>query len=300
MKPAIHRYAFKEEAKTGFEIIDLGAVYARHKARMTVPHRTDFFHILLLKGGISKHIVDFQIFEIQPVVLLFINKDAVHAFENVEQVEGKGIVFLDSFFCSSEQDAQFLHNCACFNNFRAMSRLNVTEDCTDLKTVFALMDEAFQKPDEQHHIPYLRNLLHNFLILSERILRQQSDFQSLPVGMDMDYSTAFRNLLNMHFAVEKSVGFYATQLNITENRLYHATQHILGKSPKQVINDRLVLEAKRLLVNSAKPVKEISFELGFGEPTNFNQFFKKNAGLTPGEWRTANGWNPAPKASSAP
>ncbi|MBK8655182.1 MAG: hypothetical protein IPN20_15040 [Haliscomenobacter sp.] len=51
-----------------------------------------------------------------------------------------------------------------------MSRLNVTEDCTDLKTVFALMDEAFQKPDEQHHIPYLRNLLHNFLILSERIL----------------------------------------------------------------------------------------------------------------------------------
>lgn len=135
------------------------------------------------------------------------------------------------------------------------------------------MNEAFQKPPAIQ-IVFLRNLLHNFLILSERVLRQHSDFQALPAGIDMDISAGFRNLLNAHFITE-NVGFYAAQLNITENRLYHATQHILGKSPKQIINYCLVLEAKRLLVNSAKTVKEISFELGFGEPTNFNQFFKK-------------------------
>lgn len=56
--------------------------------------------------------------------------------------------------------------------------------------------------------------------------------------------------------------------------------------PKQVINDRLVPEAKRLLINSDKPVKEISFDPGFGEPTNFNQLFKKNVPLIPMEWRT--------------
>ncbi|MBL7978131.1 MAG: AraC family transcriptional regulator [Bacteroidetes Order II. Incertae sedis bacterium] len=290
MKPDIQRYAFKEEAKIGFEIVDLGEVYARHKAQVTVPHRTDFYHILWLKAGVSQHFVDFQTVDIEPNTLLFINKDAVHAFENVEQVSGKGIIFLDNFFCSSEQDAQFLHNCVCFNNFRTISRLNVTQGCTDFKAIFAMMNEAFQKPPEPFQIVFLRNLLHNFLILSERFLRQHSDFQALPAGIDMDISAAFRNLLNAHFITEKNVGFYASQLNITENRLYHATQYILGKSPKQVINDRLVLEAKRLLVNSAKPVKEISFELGFGEPTNFNQFFKKNVGLTPGEWRMANGW----------
>ncbi len=285
MKSAIQRYAFKEEARIGLEIVDLSKIYALHKDRMTVPHRTDFYHILLLKGGVSKHFVDFQTIEFQPVTLLFINKDAVHAFDNVEHLEGKGIVFLDSFFCSNEQDAQFLHNSLCFNNFSAISRLNVTEDCADLKAVFDLMYEAFQKPSESFHAVFLRNLLHNFLILSERILRKQTDFESLPAGIDMDYTLGFRNLLNAHFATQKNVGFYAAQLNITENRLYHATQHILGKSPKQIINERLVLEAKRLLVNSAKPVKEISFGLGFEEPTNFNSFFKKNAGVTPGEWR---------------
>lgn len=285
MKPDIQRYAFKEEARIGFEIVDLGEVYARHKAQLILPHRTDFHHILLLKGGMSRHFVDFQTIEIQPITLLFINKDAVHAFENTEVVDGKGIVFLDSFFCSNEQDAQFLHNCVCFNNFRTISRLNLTPDIELLKQHFALMYEAFQKPPELFHAAFLRNLLHNFLILSERILRQHKDFESLPGGIDMDYTIAFRNLLNAHFASQKNVGFYAMQLSITENRLYYATKRTLDKSPKQLIVDRLVLEAKRLLVNSDRPVKEICFDLGFEEPTNFNQFFRNNTGMTPGEWR---------------
>lgn len=63
--------------------MDLGEVYARHKAQVTVPHRTSFYHILWLKSGVSQHFVDFQTYpDIQPDTLLFINKDAVHAFEN--------------------------------------------------------------------------------------------------------------------------------------------------------------------------------------------------------------------------
>ena len=286
MKPDIQRYAFKEEAKIGFEIVDLEEVYVRHKSKMTVPHRTDFYHILLLKGGVNRHFVDFKTIDIQSFTILFINKDAVHAFDHTDHIEGKGIVFLDSFFCSNEQDVQFLNNCVCFNNFRTISRLNVQGDCPGLKDTFAMLYNAFKMPPEAHHAAYLRNLLHNFLILSERMLRQQEDFEALPTGIDMDYYMAFRNLLNEHFKTQKAVAFYAAALNITENRLYHAAQHITGKSPKQIINDRLALEAQRLLVNSAMPVKEISFELGFGEPTNFNQFFKKNTGVTPKEWRS--------------
>ncbi len=287
MKQHIQRYTFREEAKIGFEIVDLGEVYARHKAKMIVPHRTDFYHILLLESGASKHYVDFEVVDLQGFTIIYLNKDAVHAFENTDAIKGMGIVFLDSFFCSSDHDAQFLHNCVCFNNFRAISRLNMSAECSDLKDCFTMMYDAFQKPPEQHHTTYLRNLLHNFLILSERLLRRQTDFELLPGGVDMDYSIAFRTLLNTCFKQEKSVGYYAAQLNLTENRLYHATQHVLDISPKQLIDERLVLEAKRLLVNSDKPVKEISFELGFGEPTNFNQFFKKNVGVPPKEWRAS-------------
>lgn len=286
MKPDIQRYAFKEEVKIGFELVDLSEIYARHKSQLTFPHRTDFYHIIWMEGGAEKHFIDFQTIELKSFTLLFINKDAVHHFENVNHIKGMGIVFLDSFFCINEQDTQFLHSCVCFNNFRSISKLTMNEECQGLKNLFMMMLEASKKEAEPYQTAFLRNLLHNFLILSERLLRKQADFELLPGGIDMDYSMAFRNLLNTHFATQKTVGFYADTLHLTENRLYHATQRVLGKSPKQIITDRLVLEAKRLLINSAKPVKEISFELGFGEPTNFNQFFKKNAGLTPMEWRT--------------
>lgn len=285
MKPSIQRYAFKEEAKIGFEMVDLGEVYARHKDQMTAPHRTDFYHILWLEGGLSKHFVDFQTVDLEPFTLVFINKDAVHHFEKTEQVKGTGIVFLDSFFCSSDNDVQFLQTCVCFNNFRTISKMTMTGECQELKTLFGLMLDAFQKPSDEYRSIYLRNLLHNFLILSECQLRQQTDFEALPGGVDMDYTVAFRNLLNSAFKHQKSVGFYANQLNITENRLYHATQRVLGKSPKQIIIDRIMLEAKRLLVNTDMPVKEIGFELGFDEPTNFIQMFRKSTEETPNDWR---------------
>ena len=285
MKHQIQRYKFKEEAKIGFEIVDLGEVYTRHKALMTVPHRADFYHILLVEEGASRHFVDFQELSLEPFTLLFINKDAVHHFERSEHIKGKAIVFLDSFFCHNEQDARFLQSSVCFNNFHAISKLKIGEDCQGLKDYFGMMLQAFRNPLEQHHAPYLRNLLHNYLILSERFLREQDDFEQLPSGIDMDYTTAFREILNEHFKTQKNVGFYATAINITENRLYHATQRILGKSPKQVIKERLILEAKRLLVHSGKPIKEICFELGFEEPSNFNQFFKKYAQVTPSNFR---------------
>jgi AraC-like DNA-binding protein len=286
MKPEIQRYKFKEEVKTGFEIVNLEAVYTQHKAQMTMPHRADFYHILWIEGGVSRHFVDFQEIAVEPFSLVFISKDAVHHFERTEEIKGKGIVFLDSFFCRSENDAHFLHSSVCFNNFNSVSKLKMNENSQELKEHFVLMIKEFCRAMEQHQSTYLRNLLHNFLILSERLLRQQEGFERLPTGIDLDYTSTFRNILNEHFKVQKTVGFYASSLNITENRLYHATQRILGKNPKQVINERLVLEAKRLLAHSDKPVKEICFDLGFEEPSNFNQFFKKYSGMTPNEFRS--------------
>ena len=64
-----------------------------------------------------------------------------------------------------------------------------------------------------------------------------------------------------------------------------ATSKVLGKSPKELIDDRILLEAKRLLVHGNKSIKEIGFELGFEEPTNFIKYFRKHIGKTPMEFR---------------
>nr|WP_262904408.1 helix-turn-helix domain-containing protein [Polaribacter porphyrae] len=91
----------------------------------------------------------------------------------------------------------------------------------------------------------------------------------------------FKELLEANFITHKKVDFYCSQLHITPKKLNASTSTILGRSPKRIINDRIILEAKRLLVHTTNNSKEISYSLGFQEPTNFIKFFKKNLNTTP-------------------
>ena len=77
----------------------------------------------------------------------------------------------------------------------------------------------------------------------------------------------------------------AKKINVSEKRLNQATSKVLDKSPKELIDDRILLESKRLLVHGNKSIKEIGFELGFEEPTNFIKYFRKHIGKTPMEFR---------------
>ena len=92
-------------------------------------------------------------------------------------------------------------------------------------------------------------------------------------------------MLERNYKTDKSVNKYASDLSISEKRLNKATSNILDKSPKELIDERVLLEAKRLLAYSNTTIKEIAFGLGFEEPTNFIKYFKKHIEQTPSEFR---------------
>ena len=89
----------------------------------------------------------------------------------------------------------------------------------------------------------------------------------------------------MNYITQKRVGFYCQELNITPKRLNKATSNIFGKTPKNIIDERVLLESKRLLAHTSESIKEISFSLGFEELTNFIKYFKKHTKKTPVEFR---------------
>lgn len=70
-------------------------------------------------------------------------------------------------------------------------------------------------------------------------------------------------------------------MNVSEKRLNQATTKTMGKSPKTIIDERVLLEAKRLLIHTTLSVKEIGYNLGFEEPTNFIKYFRKHTQKTP-------------------
>ena len=127
----------------------------------------------------------------------------------------------------------------------------------------------------------LRHLL-SVLILSLEIPdRMRRD----PTGLD----PRFRDLLEHHFAIAHNVDHYARRLGYSQRTLNRATQAAAGESPKQAINRRIVLEARRLLAYTNQPVTTIARDLGFEDPSNFAAFFAQQTDETPTGFRRRTG-----------
>lgn len=267
----------------GFEIVSLKELYQKAKDSLTMPHRTNFYHILWFQHCSPTHLVDFVPVKVNPDSVLFLNKDIVQLFDNTEAIDGKAILFTDDFFCQSADDLKFLRSTILFNDLFSVSQIEL-QSASQLNEIFALLEIEWQQAKDTYQAEILKNYLHNFLLLAERQRRKQN-FIEIKKGADLDYVLLFKDLLENQFKTNKQVSQYASQISITEKRLNQATTKVLGKSPKEMIDERVLLEAKRLLAHTSESIKEIGFSLGFDEPTNFIKYFRKHQKMTTVEFR---------------
>lgn len=284
MTSKITKYQFKPGLPIGFEIVQLQEFYKKNKIELTSAHRTGFYHILWFKKGSLTHFVDFNPVKIKPDSILFLNKDIVQRFDSKATIDGSGILFTDDFFCKSKEDSDFLRSSILFNDLFSVSQIQLQQHSELFTSLLNLMNSELRNAKDNYHANILQNLLHNFLLLSERERRKQN-FTEAKKGPDLDYVLLFKDLLEATFKTQKQVSSYAEQLRITEKRLNLATSKVLGKSPKEMIDERVMLEAKRLLAHTNESAKEIGFTLGFEEPTNFIKYFRKHNNATPVEFR---------------
>ncbi|REE80946.1 AraC-like DNA-binding protein [Lutibacter oceani] len=284
MSEEIKKYDFKTGLAQEFEIVDLAELYKKHKDTITTTHRAGFYHIIWFQQGSPTHLVDFNPIEIKPNTLLFLNKDIVHRFDNKNKFDGKVILFTDTFYCKTESDLKYLRNSILFNDLFFVSKIQVHKQSELFSDLLKLMKCELQNPKDNFQPEILKNLLHNFLLHSERVKREQN-FIELKKDIDLDYVMIFKDFLEKGYKNHKQVSYYSKQICITQKRLNQATTKVLGKTPKEIIDHRILLAAKRLLAHTAKNVKEIAFDLGFGEPTNFIKYFRKHTKNTPVEFR---------------
>lgn len=287
MKTHIKKYDFKTGLPQEFEIVNLAILYKDFKNTLTTTHRAGFYHIIWFQQGSPTHLVDFNPIKIKANTLLFLNKDIVQRFDDKIKFGGKAILFTDSFYCKTETDTKFLQNSILFNDLFSVSQIQVDSKFKLFADLLHQMTEELQNNKDNSQAYILQNLLHNFLLYSERERRKQN-FAEIKRGADLDYTMLFKDLLEASYKSQKQVNYYAKQIIITEKRLNQATTKILGKTPKEIIDERIVLEAKRILAHTTESVKEIGYYLGFDEPTNFIKYFKKHSKFTPTEFREKN------------
>jgi AraC-like DNA-binding protein len=129
-------------------------------------------------------------------------------------------------------------------------------------------------------------LLKRLIIIVTRLAKQQFlPIQDLP-EQKLDIIRQFNLLVEDHYKKEHSVKFYADKVNRSPKTLSNLFALYNEKSPLTVIQERVVLEAKRLLLFTDKSAKEIAFELGFEDAAYFSNFFKKNTETSPSDFRS--------------
>jgi len=283
MATQIKSILFKEGLPIEIEIIPIAATLLNHHENIAFPHRDNYYNIFWYQKGTANHVIDFKPIKVKANSLLFVNKNRVQMLDAKGGYDGKFLLFTEAFFDKYPNDIKYLRNNILFNDLLEEPVLNLKKD-SPIVSVFNDIEAELSRPNDTVQHDVLHNLLHNLLLLAERE-RRKTGFNEIRKSEDLDYTLLFKNLLEENFKKIKTVSEFANKMSVSEKKLNKSTNAILGKSPKEIIDERVVLEAKRLLVHTTNSIKEIGYDLGFEEPTNFIKYFKKHVSKTPIEFR---------------
>ena len=194
--------------------------------------------------------------------------------------------FNRAFYCIVDHDKEV--SCVGFLFYGTQQLMFTTLNKTNSHKIDLLLQifiEEFETVDNIQE-DMLRMLLKRLIILVTRLAKQQFlPSQDLP-EQKLDIIRQFNMLVEDNYKKEHSVKFYADQVNRSPKTLSNLFAIYNEKSPLTVIQERIVLEAKRLLLYTDKSAKEIAYELGFEDAAYFSNFFKKNTETSPSDFRT--------------
>ena len=284
MKSEIRKFQFKPDLDHEIEVIDLHALTGSGLEGLTQPHRIDFYSIMLLRDCSPVHLIDFRPVVIEPYSIVCIGSGQVHCFDPHVRYEGRAIAFTERFFAVSPQDVSYLRSTSLFNKLGEQKAIAAGDTFGPLNEICTLIEKEQKGNKDEYSNKLLHQWLYSILILAER-QQEKTGISIAQKGIDREYTLLFRDILERHFRQKRSVKEYAAMMKVSEWKLNQAITTTLGKAPKAMIDERVMLEAQRMLVYGSQSVKEIGFELGFDEPTNFIKYFRKHTGRTPLEFR---------------
>ncbi len=257
--------------------------YLEQHNNLCLPHKHSFYHLLYFTKGTGTHVIDFETFEVKKGQIYFMSPGQVHSWQFKQQPDGYIVNFSENFFRSFLLSPTYLERFSFFNS-------NATEGVVQLaKDVQAKAQDLFE---ELLHIPskeceftedMLRiKLLELFMLCANCKPQTKSN---APLNKSNHIVREFKRLVDERYIQLHLPKQYAELLYITPNNLNMLCKQLLGKPAGEVIRDRLLLEAKRLLVNVDMGIAEIAYKLSFTDHAHFTKFFKKETGETPDEFR---------------
>ncbi|MBO9613135.1 MAG: helix-turn-helix domain-containing protein [Dyadobacter sp.] len=248
-----------------------------------LPERLSYHRILFLQEGSGVIEIDHVRFELTGKTLFLVSKGQLCHFPDMSLLTGYELSFGDCFWEKAPDSAS---NCKAvlFNNAADNQQLPVNQAAlTELNLLFHALYIEFEKKDYVNKLDALAAYLKIIMIKIANINAEAG------AGFDHHEKQVYRRfieLVSRRFREMREVAEYARELNIPARRLSDICRRCAGKGAKELINGQIVAEAKRSLQFSSQPVKEIAYQLHFSTPEQFSHFFKKNAMMSPQDYRT--------------
>ena len=252
------------------------------------PHRHDYQTIIWTQSGTGQHLVDGQMIQLNPNTFCMIAKGQVHQFVEIDpNFALTSIRFNDAFLPERTFGQTWSYRATLFNNPISYNQtLSVpTNEIAEMESVLQLMKTEHKRTESFQQGDSLRLLLQFLLLRIARLQQESICVLSNVDDAEYDVYQNFVTVLEKQFHEQHSVDYYTDVINVSASNLSKLTKRILGKSAKQVILDRINLEAKRFLQFSDLPVKEIAFTLGYNSPYQFSHAFKNYNQTSPSEYR---------------
>jgi AraC family transcriptional activator of pobA len=256
---------FSEKAKTSSFYIEILSTHLRQHSFVNTPHKHDFYLLLYITEGGGTHTIDFRTYDVNPGVFFVMTPGQVHSWTLDEGTDGFIIFFQQDFY---QQEFSFFHSLG-------------DNSCIEPKED-TLPDRIVREMYHESDLRILRALLDVLLL---KLSKHYEDRHPGEINSVTFKIRKLEKLIEKNFIKFKKASDYANMMNLSPAYLNNLCKLHVGKTLSYLINERIVLEAKRLFAYTDLSAAQVSNRLRFSEPSYFIRFFRKNTGKTPEQFK---------------
>jgi AraC family transcriptional activator of pobA len=246
------------------------------------PHKHSFYHLVYFEEGSGHHSIDFKNFPVEAGQIYFMIPGQVHTWNFRNQPHGFIINFSAHYIHELVANTRFLEQFIFFSGIADEQVVRIpASEREGLTQLFELIKKEADSANDLKDDMIRSALVQLFISvnrLAARSIAPHTQYNSLLLR-------GFQKLIDLHYKDKKLTKDYAAMLFVTPNHLNALSKHVTGRPAGELIRDRVLLEAKRLLVNADLNISEIAADLNFDDNSYFSKFFKKYTGVTPEAFR---------------
>jgi AraC-like DNA-binding protein len=230
--------------------------------------------------------IDFNLYTTTGPSVFFIAPNQYLQIEEMGDAAGHFVFYNRDFYCIQIHDEEVSCDGLLFNNIQNMPMISLAEqDAAFVNYLFEQMKDEFRLGDRSLE-EMIRTYLKQLLIKATRLWKQQHLDKTInEQHTDLEFFRKFTILVDAHYKTKHAVSDYADMLFIAAKTITHKFKRLNLPQPNDVIKNRIVLEAKRLLVHTSMTAKEIAYHLGYEDPAYFSRLFLTQTGDSPSAFK---------------